>query len=96
MAVSEIRTQIYLEREQHEALKREAKRRGVSMAQVVREAVSAYLVESPGAQGMSDEEYLADPIWDLPIGSEEFEGFGRSDAAENHDEILYGPLRTEK
>lgn len=95
MAKSEVRTQIYLERRQHEALKREAKRRDVSMAQVVREAVSEYLAEPAGVQGLSSAEYRADPIWELPIGCEDFEGFGRNDAAENHDEILYGPSRAE-
>ncbi len=39
--VSEVRTQIYLPRVLHEAVKKTASKRGVSMGQVIREAVEA-------------------------------------------------------
>ena len=42
-----IRTQVQLTPEQAEALKRAAAERGVSMAEVVREAVDRYLASGP-------------------------------------------------
>lgn len=95
MPVSEVRTQIYLEEEQHRALKRAAEARRVSMAQVVREAVAAYIVDDRAVQPdpLRDEAaYLTDAAWDIlevaqPIGGSE-EG---ADASRLDDE-LYGPV----
>ena len=38
-SVSEVRTQIYLSEDLHKAVKKLAKQRGVSMAQIIREAI---------------------------------------------------------
>ncbi|MCP3960228.1 MAG: ribbon-helix-helix protein, CopG family [bacterium] len=94
MAVSEVRTQIYLDHEQHEALKRAAKDRSVSMAQVVREAVAVYLTEEiPLVAGSeSDDAYLADPAWQLLEVAEEIGGSGCSDGASRLEDELYGPI----
>lgn len=82
MAHTEKRTQLYLSAEQHAAVQRLARQRGLSMAAVVREAIQA-LVESTLARQPADG---ADPLADL-IGV--FEGPG--DLAERHDDYLYGP-----
>ncbi len=93
MAISEVRTQIYLEREQHDALKQAAERREVSMAQVVREAVARYLVEEEGlGGGLDPETYLADPAWTLPEVAEGIGGSGSPDGASRLEEDLYGPV----
>ena len=65
MAISEKRTQIYLTYEQHEALKRKAGERSVSMAEVVREAVDRYVVEEPPMMiaDMDPSAYESDPAW---------------------------------
>ncbi len=90
MAESAVRTQIYLEPIQHRALKDFAKARATSMAQVVREAIASYLARTP-TKTLSDEAYLADPIWSLPEVGAALDGSGPSDLAERHDTYLYGP-----
>lgn len=85
--LSEARTQIYLPREQHQALQRVARARDTSMAQVVREAVDAYLAHLSGPSALDDEEFRSDPIWSLPDCARDF---GRDDAATDHDTLLYG------
>jgi len=86
--VTEVRTQIYLPREQHRELRRVAERRESSMAQIVREAVESYLAQLSGPGALGDEAFRADPIWSLP---ERARDFGRDDAARDHDALLYGP-----
>ena len=95
MAISEVRTQIYLDHQQHEALKLAAKERSVSMAQVVREAVAVYLEHDGSAGGSpSEDAYLADPAWQLLEISEQASGSGCTDGASRLEEELYGPVRT--
>lgn len=95
MPVSEVRTQIYLDREQHEALKRAAKKRSISMAQVVREAVAVYLTDAPPSSPSADDAaYVADPAWRLLEAAEEIGGSGRRDGASRLEEELYGPVET--
>ena len=89
MAVSEIRTQIYLERRQHEALKRVAARRSVSMAAVVREAIAAYLDESSRRSRPADRR---DPAWTLMERVGEIGGSGHRDGSLRVEEDLYGPI----
>jgi hypothetical protein len=86
--LAEVRTQIYLPREQHRELRRLALVRETSMAQVVREALDEYLSHEGGSRRLSEEAYEADPIWRIP---ERAVDFGRDDAAGDHDAILYGP-----
>jgi len=80
MALTEKRTQIYLTLSQHSALVRAARTRNVSLAEVVREAVNAYLTRKPGPEPGG-----SDPLADL-IGC--FEGPG--DLSDRHDDYLYG------
>lgn len=89
MAVAEVRTQIYLNQSQHEALKRMATRRSVSMAQIVREAIARYLGEPSGADGTTAESQ--DPAWSLLDVAHEIGGSGTTDGAERLEEELYGP-----
>ena len=93
MAVSEVRTQIYLDHEQHEALKRAAKDRSVSMAQVVREAVAVYLGEEGSSGVLPDQDaYFADPAWRLVETAERIGGSEEPDGASRLEEELYGPV----
>lgn len=96
MAVSEVRTQIYLEREQHEALKRAARQRAVSMARIIREAIATYLVERGWVttELMHDDAYLADAAWKIPSIADEIGGSGREDGAARLEEELYGPIES--
>jgi len=86
--LSEARTQIYLPREQHRALQRVARERDTSMAQVVREAVDAYLAHLEGPAGLDDEAFRSDPIWSL---ADRARDFGQDATARDHDTFLYGP-----
>ena len=61
MSKTEKRTQIYLTAEQHRAAMEMARKKGTSMAGVVREALSRYLV-SDNASSLSWED---DPVFDL-------------------------------
>jgi Ribbon-helix-helix protein, copG family len=94
MPVSEVRTQIYLEEEQHRALKRAAAARSVSMAQVVREAVAAYVASETDAgpdPRRDDRAYLADAAWDLLAAGESLGGSEEGADASRLEEELYGP-----
>jgi len=81
MAASAVRTQIYLPRRLHQALRRAARARGVSMAQLLREAAEDTVRHAE----RGDEDPLGDlvgVIRDAP-----------SDLAERHDEYLSRPSR---
>jgi hypothetical protein len=82
--LTEKRTQIYLTHAQHGSLARMSARRGVSLAQLVREAIDQYLM----APRLQDAGPGPDPLGDL-IGSVR----GPGDLADRHDEYLYGPQR---
>lgn len=86
-----VRTQIYLERDQHQTLKQMAAAGQVSMAHLIREAVTLYLAQDKGmtTEEFDQEVYLNDPIWQLPKLGEQFGGTGWHDAAENHDHYIY-------
>lgn len=86
MAGKMVRTQIYLEADMYEWLKRRAKRENRPMAEQIREAVAQYKV----AENQSEAEALPvlsadDPIWEL-IGSGES---GITDGSVNHDKYIY-------
>jgi hypothetical protein len=84
MGASEVRTQIYLPRRLHTALKRAARVRGVSMAHLLREAAEDALRRTSPitADPLSD---LIGVIRDAP-----------PDLAEGHDRYLYGSKRSRK
>lgn len=87
--VSEVRTQIYLTREKHQALRRVARAREISMAHLVREAVDSYLAEHDGGSDLHGKGDTTDPIWSLP---ERAVDFGHEDASRDHDALLYGDI----
>jgi hypothetical protein len=79
------RKQVYIEAEQEKRLKSLAKKRGVSEAVLVREALDAYLEvnDFKGFERIEDH-----PLWGL-VGlatSEE----GPTDGSVNHDHYIYG------
>ena len=77
MATSEVRTQIYLPRRLHQALRRAARARGVSMAHLIREAAEEAL--------RREQPRSADPLADLLGVIRD----APSDLAEHHDQYLY-------
>jgi len=92
MGIAEVRTQIYLPREQHRALKRAAKLQSVSMAQLIRDAVEEYLDRGAAAARGPDRE---DPAFMLLEKAKEIGGSGLPDAdARDHDDELYGPVHS--
>ena len=88
MAEKEVRTQIYLERWQHEALKERAAEESVSMAHLIREAVTAYLAEAR-QESIDWEAYMNDPIWRIREVVEELGPSGIEDGSVNHDYYIY-------
>lgn len=94
MAISEKRTQIYLKNEQHEKLKEAASDRRISMAQVVREAVTEYLgvgAERRADPLQNDALYEADPAWSLLDAADEIGGSETGADATKLEDELYGP-----
>jgi NAD-dependent DNA ligase len=85
----EIRTQIYLDKAQHEALKQKAAEKATSMAQIIREAVAVYLAQTDLDEDFDLQAYLDDPVWKIPEVAQRFEGTGFPNAAENHDVYIY-------
>ncbi len=81
-SVTERRTQVYFPSKLHCQLKEAARRRGVSMAEVVRQAVDQYLAETP-----SEKDWASDPIHRI-VGL--IKDTKITDAAVNHDAYLYG------
>lgn len=77
------RTQISLEREQYDSLMREARRRGISLAAVVRALISEQLQGRPRAGGKTP-----------PLAA--IKGLGEGDGqsvGRHHNEFLYGRKR---
>ncbi len=74
-----MRTQVYLSREQHAALRRAAQRDGVSMTEALRRLIDRHLL----AKGV-DRELEREPYFTF-VGIGECEA---SDVAERHDEYL--------
>jgi hypothetical protein len=81
VAASEVRTQIYLPRRLHRALKRAAQTRGVSMAQLLRDAAEDVVRRTERTED--------DPLRDV-IGVVRD---APSDLSEAHDHYLYGMPR---
>ena len=75
MAVAMKPVQVYLRQDQIEPLRAEAARRGVSLAELVRQGVDRLLEEAPVEE---------DPLWKI-VGIMDS---GVGDLAENHDKYL--------
>lgn len=86
----EVRTQIYLDKAQHEALKQKAAQKSTSMAQIIREAVAVYLAQANADDDFDWEAYKNDPIWKIREAVEELGLSGILDGSINHDHYLYG------
>lgn len=84
-----VRTQIYLKKKQHEALKRLAEEKSVSMAHLVREAVAGYLTERDADETLDEEAYLNDPLWKIPEIARQLGPSGITEGSVNHDEVVY-------
>lgn len=91
MGVSEVRTQIYLPREQHRELKRTAERRSVSMAQLIREALAEFLNRESDQRGDGGAE-RSDPVARFFAAVEEIGGSEEGADASRSEEELYGPV----
>ncbi len=75
------RTTIMLPRDLKQRAAREARIRGVSLGELIREAIARLLRAEPDAAGQ-------DPlIADTAV----YEGPGPDDSAARHDDLLYGP-----
>jgi hypothetical protein len=69
--MSSTRTQIYLTSDQRAGLDEVARREGRSLADVIREAVDAYLIDAgPGAHQALDETFGALPGLEVPSRDE--------------------------
>lgn len=82
MKISEHRTQVYMPNSLNRALNQAARQEGVSVAQVIRQAVERYL-----GIGRSPRFPQHDPIDDI-IGSLPPDGI--RDAARRHDDYIWG------
>jgi len=70
------RTQIYLTEEQHQHMQRLAEVQHKTMAQVIREAIEAYIIQQSSS---------GDPLWDIVgLGAS-----GVSDGSTQHDRDIY-------
>lgn len=80
------RTTIMLPRDLKQRAAREARSRGVSLGELIREAIAGLL-----RAGHDSAEQ--DP---LILDNAVYEGPGEADTVERHDELLYGPARRKK
>ena len=77
------RTTLMLPRDLKERAAREARARGVSLGELIREALTALLRRDPGSS--TEDPLIADrAVYDGPIPS---------DTSERHDDLLYGPAK---
>lgn len=81
-----VRTQVYFSEEQHHALRRAARREGISMTAFLRRMVERELLGKFKSQDYAKEAIMA--LADLGRS-------GRSDISENHDEALAEAFRDE-
>ncbi len=74
-----VRTQIYLAKSQHRALRRAAAREGVSMTELLRRMIDRYLLSKPGKPEFTKEVVMSF----IGLGES-----GRADISERHDDAL--------
>lgn len=71
------RTQVYFSEEQRRRIDAVAAREGKTLAAVVREAVDAYVAETPGdLESVLDESFASMPGLEVPARSEWDRGYG--------------------
>lgn len=78
------RTQVYLDPQQHRALREEARARGISLAEMVRQIVAQYLQGKAPPAGRGADVYKKI----IGLGSS-----GRGDVSERHDAYLAEAFR---
>ena len=83
MTVNPVRLQTYLPREMYDELRQKSAKLGLSMAEVVRQAVDEYLAKE------SDVPHPDDPIWRLPELGATYGSSQLRDAAADHDKYIY-------
>lgn len=87
LKVAERKTQVYFPEELHRQLKEYARHQGISMAQVIRQAVSQYLE----GKAPTSQDWENDPILGI-VGM--IKDVDVTDASENHDYYIYDyPLK---
>lgn len=74
-----VRTQVYLTKAQHRALRREARDEGISMTEVLRRLIDRHLEGGGGLGAFAKEDVLAF----VGLGES-----GRDDGSERHDDAL--------
>ena len=79
MATGVHRTQIYLTKEQYQYLRRQAEKKKVSIAEIVRELIEERLPK--------EKDYEDNPLFS--IGEDGF-SMGRRKGSERHDDYIYG------
>jgi plasmid stability protein len=80
------RTQIYLAPEQHQSLKQEAAKKGVSLAQLIREILTDYLKQNEG---------LEKPDKGIYMGLVGLGQSGLNDVSARHDDYLTEVLKND-
>lgn len=83
MAQYPTRIQVYLTEELHTQLVREARVKGLAMAEIVRQALVQYF-------SGNGEAHPDDPIWAWGGASSVYGSSGLADLAADHDRYLYG------
>jgi hypothetical protein len=79
-----VRTQVYLPEADHRALRQTAEHEGISMTELVRRIVGAYVAGRRGAASFSKEAVMSF----VALGRS-----GRADGSEQHDQALDEALR---
>lgn len=85
MAADPVRLQAYFPRDVYERLRFESLRHGVSMAEIMRQAVQQYLEK----EGEKDMPHPEDPIWQIDELARSYGSTQLRDGAENHDRYVY-------
>lgn len=85
MAANPVRLQAYFPKETYKRLRQKSIQLGVSMAEVIRQAVQEYLDDG----GQHETPHPEDPIWRLPDLAETYGRSSLRDGAENHDRYIY-------
>lgn len=88
-----VRTQVYLPQAVYAQLQKRAKTHGLTLAVQIREALESYLRR---ANGVAEDEIEPLDLGNLFEIIGKYGGSGLGDAAENHDQYIYGDPHGEK